>query len=60
MYDLPRSQAKAAIAYKYGEEGGSEDEEQQARNDEELLAAYLGEEVEEEKVFSSESEYGGL
>ena len=33
--------------------------EEQARRDEELLAAYLGEEVEEEKAFSSESEYGG-
>ena len=35
------------------------DPEEQARRDEELLAAYLGEEVEEEKAFSSESEYGG-
>ncbi len=56
-HSSPRSQAKAAIAYRYsGEE--ELDKEEQAKKDEEVLAAYLGEEVEEEKAFSSESEYG--
>ena len=55
IHSLPRSQAKAAIAYHY-KDGGSDDE--QAKRDEQLLAAYLGEDVEKEAAFSSESEYG--
>ena len=51
-----RSQARAAIGYSYGGEDGETD---QARRDEQLLAEYLGEdEGDEEKAFSSESEYG--
>ena len=52
----PRSQAKAAIAYRYGDDLDSDDS--QAKRDEQLLASYLGEDVEKEKAFSSESEYG--
>ena len=54
---MPRSQAKAAIAYRYNEDSDSDDA--QAKRDEQLLASYLGEDVEKEKAFSSESEYGG-
>ena len=53
----PRSQAKAAIAYRYDD--GSDSDDSQAKRDEQLLASYLGEDVEKEKAFSSESEYGG-
>ena len=52
----PRSQAKAAIAYRYDDDSDSDDS--QAKRDEQLLASYLGEDVEKEKAFSSESEYG--
>ena len=51
-----RSQAKAAIAYTYQEDSDSDSS--QEKRDEQLLAAYLGEDVEKEKAFSSESEYG--
>ena len=52
-----RSQARAAIGYSYG---GSSEEAAQATRDEQLLAEYLGEDdgEGEDKVFSSESEYG--
>ena len=47
-----RSQAKAAIAYTYQEDSDSDSS--QEKRDEQLLAAYLGEDVEKEKAFSSE------
>ena len=54
---LYRSQARAAIGYSYG---GTSEEAAQAMRDEQLLAEYLGEDdgEGEDKVFSSESEYG--
>jgi arginine/serine-rich splicing factor 16 len=53
-----KSQARAAIGYRYG--GMEDGESEQERRDEQLLADYLREdddEEDEEKAFSSESEY---
>ena len=47
-----RSQAKAAVAYKYDKKKGGESDES-----EEEMATYHGDEG-EDKTFSSESEYG--
>ena len=54
---LYRSGGGVAIGYSYGYGNDKVDKETQQQRDEDLLAAYLGEE-EEEKAFSSESEYG--
>ena len=53
---IPRSQARAAIGYSYGDNS----DEDQAKRDEQLLMEYLGEEGEEgeEKGDSSDSEFG--
>ena len=47
-----RSQAKAAVGYKYGRGGGRSDDDSEPE-----VTTYHGDEA-EDKAFSSESEYG--